>query len=228
MSEDTRNIYERIEAAKAIFPAIIKGATGQVGTRHYQYADITSVVDGVEPALTAEGVGIFPTVFNGCVRTELRVLGSTAEIPGSGALVSCEIPLPDDLTPQQVGSAITYFRRYSLVLLLNLLTEDDDGAAASTSRVTAPEVPERPVAPEAQAPAPPAAPEIPPGWDSREQASVAHKALAARINALPDDFKKPCQDFRTTHAFPYSATDFAELEEVVSVAEQFIATPFEA
>ena len=36
-------------------------------------------------------------------------------------------------TPQEVGSQITYFKRYALSALLGLSTEDDDdGAAAST------------------------------------------------------------------------------------------------
>lgn len=41
------------------------------------------------------------------------------------------LELPADLAPQKMGSAITYFRRYTLVSLLGLEAEDDDGNAAS-------------------------------------------------------------------------------------------------
>ena len=41
------------------------------------------------------------------------------------------LPLPTNLNPQQIGSAITYFRRYTLASLLALEVEDDDGNDAS-------------------------------------------------------------------------------------------------
>ncbi len=215
---DTRNIYERIEAARPNFKPVVRNAEGQVGTRHYNYADLDVVCDAVEAALLAEGVGIFPTVFNDSVRTELRVIawpGGTVDIPGSGALVSCEIPLPADLTPQQTGSAITYFRRYGLVALLNLRTEpDDDGGQASRparTRVTN--------GPDAGIVLP--EPELPAGWDSHEQAQAAHTALRERILGLPEEFAEQCIAFRQTHGWPLDATKFGELEEVVRVAEGF-------
>lgn len=41
--------------------------------------------------------------------------------------------LPNNLNAQQVGSAITYFRRYTISSLLSLeIDEDDDGNKAST------------------------------------------------------------------------------------------------
>ena len=44
-------------------------------------------------------------------------------------LVSSNMILPDIADPQKLGSAITYFRRYSLQSLLSLEAEDDDGNA---------------------------------------------------------------------------------------------------
>jgi hypothetical protein len=214
MSEDTRNIYERIEAARPNFKPVVRNEDGQVGTRHYKYADLNTVSDAVEAALLAEGVGIFPTVEMGDVVVQLRVLRATNE---DAAHIIGSIPLPAELTPQQTGSAITYFRRYLLVALLNLLTEsDDDGAAASSPVVT------REVAPEAQAKAAPAEPVVPPGWDSLEQAQAAHKALADRIGLLPVGAVDSAA-FKASHAFPYSTEDYAELEDLVSIAERILA-----
>lgn len=204
MPDATRTIYQRIEAARQHFPTITRQAKGQVGTREYHYADIGAVVDGVEAPLRAEGVGIFPTVEDGSVVTRLVAYDS----PGDEH-VHCAIALPPDLTPQQVGSAITYYRRYALVLLLNLLTEDDDGSSAS-----------RPVPPEAQV-TEVAAPE---GWESPEAAALAHKALSARIAALPDEQKAPLVEFRQEHGWPLTLPLFEELESIVKVIEEFLPT----
>src|SRR5205823_6202931 len=38
---------------------------------------------------------------------------------------------PKDLTPQPIGSATTYLRRYSLAAITGLASEDDDGAAGT-------------------------------------------------------------------------------------------------
>ena len=209
MSEDTRNIYERIEAARPNFKPVVRNAQGQVGTRHYQYADLDVVCDAVETALLEQGVGIFPSIKTECVVTRLAVI--TADGPTDDS-ITCAIPLPADLTPQQTGSAITYFRRYGLVALLNLRTEpDDDGGAASNPVRT------REVAPEAQAED--TTPVVPEGWDNYEQAANAHVKLVSRIQALDPGLRQTITDFRATHGWPLTAADFDECENLVRVAE---------
>jgi hypothetical protein len=46
-------------------------------------------------------------------------------------------------TPQQIGSAITYGRRYSAQAALGVASEDDDGQAAKQAAVSPPPVEER-------------------------------------------------------------------------------------
>lgn len=46
--------------------------------------------------------------------------------------ISCFMPYIDAGTSQKLGSANTYLRRYSLITLLGLEDEDDDGNTAST------------------------------------------------------------------------------------------------
>ena len=209
MSEDTRNIYERIEAARPNFKPVVRNAQGQVGTRHYQYADLDVVCDAVETALLEQGVGVFPSVDLGDVTTTLRILDGDGS---DHTFLVCSIPLPTDLTPQQTGSAITYFRRYGLVALLNLRTEpDDDGGAASNPVRT------REVAPEAQAED--TTPVVPEGWDNYEQAANAHVKLVSRIQALDPGLRQTITDFRATHGWPLTAADFDECENLVRVAE---------
>lgn len=46
--------------------------------------------------------------------------------------IVCDLPLlHDDIDPQALGSSLTYMRRYSVLVLLNIATEDDDGVQAS-------------------------------------------------------------------------------------------------
>jgi hypothetical protein len=49
----------------------------------------------------------------------------------SGEMITSSMKLPEVGKPQEYGSAITYFRRYSLQALLGLMAEDDDGNASS-------------------------------------------------------------------------------------------------
>jgi hypothetical protein len=203
---DNRTIHERIEAARPHFKPVVRNAEGQVGTRHYNYADLDVVCDAVEAALLAEGVGIYPSISAAGVEVVLRIVG--CHDSHAFHSVVARIALPPDLTPQQTGSAITYFRRYGLVALLNLRTEpDDDGSAASRTRA--------PEAPAVTAPSPPA------GWESTGAAVQAHKDLSARIRAIPEDMRTSCTDFTAEHGWPLSLDKFEELERTVKVIEEF-------
>ena len=53
-----------------------------------------------------------------------------------GGSVESSIQLPNDLDAQKLGSAITYFRRYTLQSLLALQAVDDDGNLASKVTVS--------------------------------------------------------------------------------------------
>jgi hypothetical protein len=52
--------------------------------------------------------------------------------------VTSEMQLPSIQDPQKIGSAITYYRRYTLQSLLSLKAEDDDGNLASNPIVMKP------------------------------------------------------------------------------------------
>ena len=53
-------------------------------------------------------------------------------------LAQSSIDLPTNLAPQALGSAITYFRRYTLSSLLALEIDDDDATMASKPIATKP------------------------------------------------------------------------------------------
>ena len=96
--------------------------------------------------------------------------------------------------------------------MLGLVTEDDDdGSEASgiSAKTTTKKM--------ANAPTPPA----PAGWDSDEQSLAAHNALRDRIIALPEESAETWLKFRQEHGWPLTSDLFADLEEVVRVAEGF-------
>ena len=86
------------------------------------YASLAQLLSEVKPVLNEVGVLITQPITEGKVGTMLSY--------GADSLVSL-IDLPNNLTPQQLGSAITYFRRYTLASLLALEIDDDDATMAS-------------------------------------------------------------------------------------------------
>ena len=87
------------------------------------YATLPQILSEVKPILSELGLTLLQPVSQGNVITVIY--------DGGNSIASSEIKLPEGLTPQQMGSAITYFRRYTLASLLALEIEDDDGNAAS-------------------------------------------------------------------------------------------------
>lgn len=89
-----------------------------------KYFDINSLLEHVEPLASKHGLLILQPIREGFVVTEIIN-------PEDGEKVTSQIKLSDYTDPQKMGSAITYFRRYTLQSLLGLQAEDDDGNRAS-------------------------------------------------------------------------------------------------
>lgn len=118
--------------------------------------------------------------------TEL-IHAASGEKLDSVVAVSCK----DPLDPQKVGGALTYYRRYSLLALLGLAPEDDDGNTASQPARNAP-APQRAAQPQPtplqrpQAVQPAADPDINYGWTelwafAKARGMNDRNAIAARI-----------------------------------------------
>lgn len=93
---------------------------------HYKngYPDINEVLSKVLPVLSKKKISLVqsPTT-EGLLTTLIDTEDDTK--------VESLIPWTNNTDPQKIGGAITYYRRYSLVSLLNLEAEDDDGNQAS-------------------------------------------------------------------------------------------------
>lgn len=87
------------------------------------YASLPHILSEVKPILHDLGLYLSQPVRGNRVYT---IITDSED----GAEVSADIELPPGMNPQQMGSAITYYRRYLLAGLLALEIEDDDAAAA--------------------------------------------------------------------------------------------------
>jgi len=98
---------------------------------HGKYADLQQVMELLQPLLEANELAVIqlpsPSSSGGCtVETIIRHKSSGEEIKGS-----ITIPMQRQNDPQAYGAAMTYGRRYSLLCMFGMVTEDDDAAAAS-------------------------------------------------------------------------------------------------
>jgi hypothetical protein len=89
-----------------------------------KYFDINSLIQQVDPLLEKYGLLLLQPIENGNVISKIYHV-ETAES------LSSSIILPNLTDPQKLGSAITYYRRYTLQSLLGLQAEDDDANKAS-------------------------------------------------------------------------------------------------
>jgi hypothetical protein len=90
------------------------------------YASLTQILSEVKPILSEVGIVLTQPILDGNVMTDLSY---------NGVSIFSSITLPVGLQPQPLGSAITYFRRYTLASLLALEIDDDD--AQSTVKTVA-------------------------------------------------------------------------------------------
>jgi hypothetical protein len=107
---------------------LAKDKSVSTGKYSYTYADLASVLGMARPVLAVHGL----VLTQAAETTEREAIVSTTLVHSSGQFVTWPaVRLPAGGTPQQVGSAITYARRYSVLAALGLATEDDDGQSAA-------------------------------------------------------------------------------------------------
>lgn len=132
-SDAIANLVTALVTAQSQFQPVKKTESATIPTKsggkfNYTYADLAQVIEATRPALLANGLAVmqFPTTEPGKVTVETTL----AHTSGEYITESLTMPVVMD-TPQSVGSAITYARRYAYMAALGLAAQDDDGAAAS-------------------------------------------------------------------------------------------------
>ena len=117
------DIYQKLYNVQLEIGVISKDVTNPFYKS--KYFDINSLIGQLHPLLKKHGLLLLQPIQNNEVKSIIL------EINGDGKVES-GINLPTIPDTQKLGSAITYFRRYTLQSLLALQAEDDDGNKAIT------------------------------------------------------------------------------------------------
>ena len=117
-------LYPKLHAAKQKIGKVVKNSTNP----HFKnkYADINGLIETVEPVLLEHGLLLIQPIEGGLVSTLIIDIET-------GQSVVSSMRLPEIQDPQKIGSAVTYYRRYTLQSLLSLQAEDDDANSASAT-----------------------------------------------------------------------------------------------
>ena len=117
------SIYKKLFEAKKEIGKISKDSTNPFFKS--KYFDINSLLEHVEPILQKHDLLVLQPIMRN------RVVTQIVNIEDAEHIVFSEMELPQLTDPQKLGSAITYYRRYTLQSLLGLQAEDDDANLAS-------------------------------------------------------------------------------------------------
>ena len=120
----------KIAAALAAFqgemPTVPKGHTANVksdkGSYSYTYAGLADVTEAAMPLLSKHGLAFVTLPTRG------ELVGML--LHESGESLSASLPITGG-TPQQIGSSLTYMRRYLFGCMTGLVTDDDDDGQAA-------------------------------------------------------------------------------------------------
>jgi len=130
----TTTLAEALAAVQADLPEVRKAETAKVPTKtggsySYTYADLAAITRVILPRLGQVGLSwtTKPTIVGDRFVLVYKLLHSSGEFE-EGAY-----PLPDRGSPQEIGSAITYARRYALCSVTGVAPDDDDDAAEATA-----------------------------------------------------------------------------------------------
>lgn len=141
---ETKSLAEALSMLQAKLPRIEKALTARVksekGSYSYSYADLAHITRELMPLLGEVGLAFIakPTLIGDRFVLEYRL------VHVSGESEDGQYPLPSNGTPQAIGSAITYARRYCLCAVTGVAPEDDDGAAAEAENLRPAARPEPP------------------------------------------------------------------------------------
>jgi len=132
----------QFDSIKAAETATIKTTKG--GEYSYTYATLGSTLQAIRKPLLDNGLAIaqFPET------ADRQLILTTRLLHSSGQWMESEMSAAvSDADIKSMGSVITYLRRYSLMSILALGTEDDDGSSAGKVQPT-----RRPASPKAEDP----------------------------------------------------------------------------
>lgn len=119
--DDTGAIAKALAAFQAEMPVVPKSSRANAGTYSYTYAGLADILDLAIPILSKHGLAFtaLPAATDrGFVLTGVLLHESGERLEGT-------LPISGN-RPQEIGSSLTYARRYLFTCMTGLVTDDDD------------------------------------------------------------------------------------------------------
>lgn len=127
--DSVKALFAALAAFQAAVPSIPKTRTATVGSYSYSYADLADTFAVIRPLLAQNGLSVTQEVTSD-IRSGYVLVTTRIHHKDGASLTYGPLAIPGGDTPQKVGTAITYARRYSLSAALGIVTDDDDDAVS--------------------------------------------------------------------------------------------------
>ena len=166
--EHLKNLMGALLKAKAAMGTLTKDAKNP----HFKstYASLAAVVDVLRQPLTDSGIVYIespvPELEPGRIAIDLTICHAAS---GESITYRSPVMVAQQQTPQAIGSALTYARRYQLMTVFGLAPEDDDGNEGTKAQTQRQQT---------QRQAPPVAPETPNGNGKRNPVADMPERMA--------------------------------------------------
>lgn len=135
--ETSSNLAPALVKFQSDVPTIAKNQTAQIamkngGSYSYKYADLSDIWEAIRKPLKDNGLAVTQFLVGG---SDGHTGIKTTIWHESGESVSETVDVPTgNKTAQEVGSQITYYKRYALGASLGISTEEDDDGKAGNSK----------------------------------------------------------------------------------------------
>lgn len=136
-SESIDQIAPALVAAIAELKNVGREKEGQIGSSKYKYADLAQIIEAAKPVLEKHGLTVMQPMTggdDGYIKVETVLIHTS----GQHMTSSASLPMPDGsgrgTISQQVGSAVSYLRRYALAASLSIAQADEDEQGRALAR----------------------------------------------------------------------------------------------
>ncbi len=128
MQTDCKELY----AALSLAQGKVENAKKTSSNPHFKskYSDLATIWDVIREPLTSEGLSVLQLPCE-APTDHVGLLTVIAHKSGQSVSERFFLKLKDSSNPQQAGSAFTYMKRYVLLGVAGIASEDDDGNAAT-------------------------------------------------------------------------------------------------
>jgi len=123
--------YKAFSELQGEIPALKKNAVVSYGQTRFKYADLGEIMTTIKEPLKKHGF----SVHHRFVVLDGVTLIKTVLMHQSGHSEESSLPIKLTDKPQDLGSLITYYRRYAISSLLGIAADDDDDGQAAAKNV---------------------------------------------------------------------------------------------